>query len=97
MTRDQPGALRGLAQLIGGLFVDELARGAVFFSVIVFIAAVTTRNLPYLGLGVCVGIVGMVLPFVGMSRKWSDPVMAFVVSVVLVADAATLWLLWERA
>lgn len=31
MTLDEPGALRGLAQLIGGLFVDELARGAVFF------------------------------------------------------------------
>lgn len=45
MTRDEPGALRGLAQFIGGLFVDELARGAVFFSVIVFIAAVITRNL----------------------------------------------------
>ncbi|UUZ59984.1 hypothetical protein [Nocardioides sp. B-3] len=43
------------------------------------------------------GHAGMILPFVGISRRWSDSTMALVVVSVLVADGFTLWLLWTRA
>ena len=72
MTRDEPEPCA--AWLSSSAAVRRRAgRGAVFFSVIAFIAALITRNLPYSGSGSCVGIVGMVVPFVGMSRSGRTP------------------------
>lgn len=95
MTRDE-GAVRGFARLVGGLFVDELANGAVFFSLILIVGALVTRNPPFLALGVIVGFCGMAVPWWGMHRRWPDATMMIVAASVLVADAATGWLLWQH-
>lgn len=94
---DDMGVVGGASRAIGGLLLEALTNGAVFLSLIVVIAAVITRNPPFLALGVAVGLVGIVFPWLGVYRKWPDASMTLVVVAVLLADFATLWLLWKRA
>ena len=94
MTRED-GVVLGVGRVVGGLFVDELTNGAVFFSLILIVGAVFTQDPPGIALGLCVGLVGMVLPWLGVHRKWPDPTMTLVAVGVLAADAATAWLIWQ--
>ena len=97
MGDDDEGVGRGLSRLVGGLLVDELTNGAVLFSLIVVVAAVVTQDPAFVALGVAVGLAGMVLPLLGVSRKWADTSMSLLVAAVLIADVATLWVLWQLA
>lgn len=90
------GAVRGASRLVGGLFVDELANGAVFFSLVLIVGAISTMDPPRIALGVAVGLIGMALPWCGMRKSWSDSTMLLVALVVLVLDAGTAWLLWQH-
>lgn len=90
------GVVRGVSRLAGGLFTDELANGAVFFSLILVVGASATVDPLGIALGVTVGVFGIVLTWRGMRRKWSDSTMLLIALAVLVLDGATAWLLWQR-
>jgi hypothetical protein len=97
MTDDDMSAGGFLARVMQGLVLDALTNGAAFLSLIVLIAGVITKQPAWIALGVVVGLVGMVLPWTGMARKWSDPVMWAVAVPVIVIDLAVLTLMWKRA
>ena len=90
------GVVRGVSRLVGGLFVDELAKGAVFFSLILFVGALATLDSPGSALGVVIGVLGVALPWLGMQKNWSDSTMLLVALTVLVLDAGTAWMLWQH-
>jgi multisubunit Na+/H+ antiporter MnhC subunit len=86
-----------LARIVSGFVLDAATNGAVFVSLIVLIAGFVTKQPAWIALGVVVGLAGMALPWTGLARKWSDPVMWAVALPVIVIDLAVLALMWKRA
>jgi hypothetical protein len=86
-----------IARFVQGFVLDAATNGAVFLSLIVLIAGVITKQPAWIALGVVVGLAGMVLPWTGLARKWSDPLMRTVALPVIVIDIAVLALMWKRA
>ena len=94
---DDMGAGGFLARFVQGFVLDAATNGAVFLSLVVLIAGVITKQPAWIAVGVVVGLVGMALPWTGLARKWSDPVMWAVALPVIVVDLAVLTLMWKRA
>jgi|GEM_PF-4053768 len=82
------------ARAAGALVVDALLNGAVLLSVITLVAGVLTRSVPWVTLGVTVGLAGAVIPWWAMAAKWRDRRAVGVASGVIVVEIATMTLLW---
>ena len=82
------------AGLLEGLARDALVTGAVLFGLITSVAGATSGEPAWVAAGLSVGVVGLVLPFVALGRKWSVGRTWLVLAGVLAAEVATMTLIW---
>ena len=100
MTHQDPEALpeggtgKAAAGLFEGFVRDAAVNGAVLLSLIVVVAGFLTGDPALIAVGVVVGGAGIVLPWTAVGRKWSIPRTWWTVLGVLVADVASLWVMW---
>ena len=88
----------GLAgRVIGGLVLDSFVNGAVFLSLVTVIAGFVTKQPGWLALGLVVGGIGIVLPWVGVYRKWPEVRSLLIAAAVVVADLSALSAMWLGA
>ena len=97
LNEDGMTAAGFLARSVQGFVLDAATNGAVFVSLVVLVAGLVTAQPAWIALGIVVGIAGVVLPWTGLARTWSDPVMWAVALPVLLVDLAVLALMWKRA
>jgi len=86
-----------LYELLDRWMRDELAKGAVLFSLIAIGAGVTSPGGGWIIGGVLLGVLGVVLGIMATRERWSSPVTWFVVLAVLVADIAFMTAAWTVA
>ena len=86
-----------LFELLDRWMRDELAKGAVLFSLIAIGAGVTSPDAGWIIGGVLLGVLGVVLGIMATRERWSSPVTWFVVLAVLVADIAFMTAAWTVA
>jgi len=85
---------RGLVQLADGWLRDELAKGAVLFSLIALGAGVTTSGAGWVVGGLVIGVLGSVLAVMAARERWSSLVTWLVVLAVLGADIGFMTAAW---
>ena len=85
---------RGLFALVDAWMRDELAKGAVLFSLIAIGAGVTTPGVGWVMGGLVLGVLGSVLGIMAARDRWSSPVTWLVVVAVLGADIAFMTAAW---
>ena len=88
---------RGLFQLADGWMRDELAKGAVLFSLIAIGAGVTTSGAGWKVAGVVLGLLGVGLGITAARDRWTSPVTWLVVLAVLGAEIAFMTAAWTVA
>lgn len=84
------GTTRAAAGLVEGLLRDGATNTAVLLSVILFVAGLVDGAMPWLVVAPVVGVVGTVLSFVSIRRRWPAARTWAVVSSVLVVDGLLL-------
>ena len=85
------GAVGWMAE---GLVRDWLRNGTVLFGLIALGAGVSSGRPALVLVGTLVGVLGAVLPFVAVAKRWARSTQWLMVLVLLAAEVVVMWLAW---
>jgi hypothetical protein len=80
-------ALAGLAE---GFARDWVTNGTILLSIITAVAGVVTGNLPWVVLGPAIGILGVLVGWTSIKKRWSIPVTWAALLAVLAVEVVLL-------
>lgn len=90
-ARFVPVALAALAE---GIVRDAFVVGAVLFSLVVTVMGATSGQPGWIVAGVVVGVIGTVLPFLALARRWPLRAQWAVLVGIVVAQVVMMTLFW---
>lgn len=93
-ARFVPVALAALAALAEGIVRDAFVVGAVLFSLVVTVMGATSGQPGWIVAGVVVGVIGTVLPFLALARRWPLRAQWAVLVGIVVVQVVMMTLFW---